>query len=197
MTRLIVYLMLLVAGVAVADGQTAILGASQVSAEAMYRYVNKRNPEFTRDIAEAFHEVGARYGIKGDIAFCQAIIETGWFRFNGGTAVTPDQHNYCGLGVERRGHRGCSFETAAEGVAAFMQHLFAYCSTEPLPVDEVLLDPRFNFIERGTAPCWEDLSGKWAMNPRYGDTILDLYRRMAREAGVAVEEPPAANPYFD
>ena len=154
---------------------TPITGLPEVEPEHMYAYVLRHNPDFDRRIAEAFYNVGQRYGIRGDIALCQAIIETGWFRFDNGTAVQPESHNYCGLGVTRRGSPGCSFLSIEDGVTAMVQHLFAYCCTSPLPEGESVLDPRFNFVNRGCAPTWEHLSGRWAMNPTYGSEILRLF----------------------
>lgn len=165
-----------------AYASTPILGEQQVDAETMYRFVSERNPEFDREIAEAFYEVGDIYGIRGDIALCQAIIETGWFRFDNGTAVRPEAHNYCGLGVYARGEKGCSFSSAREGVTAMLQHLYAYCCQDPLPEGEMLTDPRFRFVLRGSAPTWEALSGRWAMNPHYGNNILKLYSLLMNHA---------------
>lgn len=160
-------------------GATPIAGEPELEVERMYQYVSSHNPDFTREMAEAFHNVGLRYGIRGDIALCQAIIETGWFRFDNGTAMTPDDHNYCGLGVKKRGERGCSFATVEEGVTAMVQHLYAYACTEPVPEGESVIDPRFAYVSRGIAPTWESLAGRWAMNPRYGDNILRIYASMA------------------
>ncbi len=160
--------------------KTPILGTHSIDAEQMYQFVASRNPDFPREVAEAFCEVGAIYGVRGDIALCQAIIETGWFRFDNGTAVTPDAHNYCGMGVRRRGDKGCVFGSVREGVTAMIQHLYAYACRHDLPEGEQLLDPRFGYVDRGSAKSWESLSGRWAMNPRYGKDILDMYRRMER-----------------
>lgn len=169
------------AGVGV-RASTPILGDQEVDAETMYRFVAERNPEFDREIAEAFHEVGAIYGIRGDIALCQAIIETGWFRFDNGTAVRPEAHNYCGLGVHTRGEKGCRFPSVREGVTAMLQHLYAYCCQEQLPEGEMPADPRFRLVLRGSAPTWEALSGRWAMNPHYGSNILKLYSQLLTHA---------------
>lgn len=158
--------------------RTPICGSQEADVERMYQYVSMRNPGFQREIAEAFYEIGKTYGVRGDIALCQAIIETGWFRFDNGTAVRPESHNYCGLGVKRRGDRGCSFESVHEGVTAMIQHLYAYSCKDPLPEGEKLTDPRFGYVTRGVAPSWESLSGRWAMNSNYGASILGLYRRM-------------------
>lgn len=158
--------------------KTPIRGAQEVDAESMFRFVAERNPSFDRSIAEAFHEVGKAYGVRGDIALCQAIIETGWFRFDNGTAVSADAHNYCGLGVHTRGEKGCSFATQREGVTAMIQHLYAYSCHDPLPEGETVTDPRFKFVRRGSAPTWESLSGKWAMSKNYGNNILRLYAQL-------------------
>lgn len=171
----------------VSRADTAIMGEPQVDPEVMAAFVLERNPGFDPAIAHAFVEIGRRYGIRGDIALCQAILETGWFRFADGTAVKPDQHNYCGLGVTRRGLTGASFESIEAGVAAMMQHLYAYSCDFPLPESETLLDPRFGLVTRGCATTWEALSNRWAANPDYGKRILDIYRRMTATDRPAVE----------
>ena len=165
-----------------AEAAMMILGEPTVDAETMWRFVNKVNPDFPIEIARAYIEVGRRYGIRGDIALCQAVIETGWFRFADGTAVRPEQHNYCGLGVEKRGMTGCSFSSIEEGVTAQLQHLYAYAADTPLPDGEKMVDPRFKLVKRGCAQSWHDLSGRWAMNDRYGIQILSLYQRMLDSA---------------
>lgn len=159
----------------------SILGEPQIDARTLWLFVRRHNTDFPIEIAEAFLTIGRSYGIRGDVALCQAIIETGWFRFADGTAVTPDQHNYCGLGVTGRGQRGASFETIEDGVRAHLQHLYAYASTAPLPSGEPLLDPRFSLVKRGVASSWHDLSNRWAMNPNYGHQILTLYSQLCGE----------------
>lgn len=157
---------------------TPIRGTQQADPERMYQYVASRNPDFSREVAQAFYEIGELYGIRGDIALCQAIIETGWFRFDNGTAVHPSSHNYCGLGVRRRGDKGCRFNSVREGVTAMIQHLYAYSCRDDIPEGESMLDPRFSYVERGCATSWEALSGRWAMNRHYGRNILNIYNKM-------------------
>ncbi len=163
----------------VQDAPIAICGSAEIrDPERIAAFVRRNNKDFPVEIAEAYIRVGDRYGIRGDIALCQAIIETGWFRFADGTAVTPDQHNYCGMGVTSRGMKGCSFETIDDGATAHIQHLYAYACRTPLPQGEQLLDPRFKLVSRGVAPNWTDLSNRWAMNPNYGNQILRLYNQL-------------------
>lgn len=163
----------------------SILGPTEVSADRMWAFVAAINPDFPIQIAQAFYDVGRRYGIRGDVALCQAVIETGWFRFTGGTAVTPDQHNYCGLGVTSKGMKGHSFSTVEEGVTAHIQHLYAYATRQPLPGGEAVIDPRFSLVKRGVAANWTDLNRRWAANDHYGENILSLFNRMLND------NPPA------
>lgn len=179
--------------VEVEEKKTAIIGTSIAPVEQMVAFLKSKNPEYKPgyEVAEAFIEVGKVYGVRGDIAFCQSIIETGWFKFDGGTAVTADQHNFCGLGVVQKGVKGHSFDTVEDGVRAQIQHLYAYASEDKVPEGEKIIDPRFHFVApRGKAPNWEDLSMKWAMNKNYGTHILALFdQMMAFEAPAEQEEP--------
>jgi len=147
----------------------------------MVAFVRDRNPRAVEleEIAESFLAVGARYDVRGDVAYCQSIIETGWFTFGGGTAVTPGQHNYAGLGVTSKGMKGASFRSVREGVTAQIQHLYAYATTLPIPAGERIVDPRFSLVARGSAPSWEALGGKWAVpGTTYGTDILELHHRL-------------------
>lgn len=143
-------------------------------AQILTDFVKRNNPEFDGDIAGAFLKLGEFYGIRGDVAFCQSIIETGWFKFADGTAVKPEQHNYCGMGVLERGMEGNSFDTITMGVEAQLQHLFAYASKGNF-TNRPIVDPRFDYVERGISPTWEGLGGKWSSQKDYGDAIMRMY----------------------
>ncbi|AEZ50512.1 endolysin [Bacillus phage BCD7] len=140
-------------------------------------FVKRNNPDFDVEIAVAFIELGKLYSIRGDIAFCQSIIETGWFKFADGTAVKPEQHNYCGMGVLELGMTGNSFNTIWEGVEAQLQHLYAYGNEKGI-ISRPILDPRFNYVERGSAMYWEDLGGKWSSQKDYGEAIIKMHRQL-------------------
>ncbi|SIQ33665.1 MULTISPECIES: N-acetylmuramoyl-L-alanine amidase [unclassified Paenibacillus] len=181
--------------------KTPILGSQSVSADTMIRYVAGVNSSFNGEIARQFLAVGARYGVRGDIALCQSIHETNWFRFGGD--VQPSQNNFAGIGATGGGNPGASFATVAEGVTAQIQHLFAYASTAAVPAGETIVDPRFPLVARGSAPAWEDLAGRWAVpgydrtkyasladamaaGETYGQRILTLYQAMAAAPSAAL-----------
>lgn len=163
----------------------SIMGTSSLTAEQMATFVREKNPQSIRlqgisvdRLAELYLRIGAEEGVRGDVAFAQAIKETGYFKFGGD--VLPEQHNFSGIGATGGGARGNYFATAEKGVYAQIQHLKAYASTEPL--NTPLEDPRFKYVTRGVAPTWPDLHKRWAMQPtgNYGEEILSIYEEMSQ-----------------
>jgi hypothetical protein len=152
-----------------------IMGNSYLTAIQLAKFVKRKNPTFDSNIANEFIERCKKYGVRGDVAFCQSILETGWFKYEG-SAVTADQHNYAGLGVTSNGAKGLSFGSIGMGVEAQLQHLYAYATREPLPDGITQVDPRFNLVNRGSAPRWVDLNGKWSSGIEYGQKILAIYK---------------------
>jgi hypothetical protein len=154
----------------------SILGPTYLSPEHMNLFVKTVNPNAI-ELGSYYLTFGEYYGIRGDIAFAQALIETDYFRFTG--VAKPEQNNYAGLGATGPNNPSASFKTPAEGVIAHLQHLYGYASTQPLPNQYPLIDPRFDLIKRGSAPTWTALNGKWALpGTSYGQTILSLYGKM-------------------
>ena len=138
------------------------------------------NATFDVEIAKAFFKLAPKYGIDPMMAIAQSILETGWFKY-AGSAVTADQHNYCGLGVTSTGIKGAAFETVEDGVTAQLQHLFAYGCKDALANGEKVLDPRFSLVTRGIATYWQQLAGRWAC-PGYDKAKYDTPQK-AMEAG--------------
>lgn len=167
------------------------------------------NADFDIEIAKAFFKLAPRYHIDPLMAIAQSILETGWFKYEQ-SAVTADQHNYCGMGVVTNGIKGAAFDTIEDGVTAQLQHLFAYGCKEILPDDETIIDPRFSLVTRGIAPYWQQLAGRWACpgydsvkyatpaeamaaGNTYGQKILNIYGRLIDTT--ATEED--INKYFE
>ena len=124
--------------------------------------IKENNKDFDEDIAKAFFSISLKYGIYPLYAISQSVLETGWFKFEG-SSVSPEQHNYCGLGATGGGVAGASFDTIEQGVEAQLQHLYAYGCINELPEGTIVYDPRFNLVTRGKAKTWEELAGKWAV----------------------------------
>src|SRR6202042_890463 len=49
-----------------------------------------------RALAQIFIDEGRIEGVRGDIAFVQSILETGWFSF-AGSQIPPDANNFAGI----------------------------------------------------------------------------------------------------
>lgn len=163
--------------------KTPIMGRSMATAHQLRQLLKKRNPD-APDYGQDYLDIGNRYGIRGDIAFCQSIHETGAWRFGG--QVLPEQNNFAGLGATNGGARGASFASPHLGIEAQIQHLYLYANDGPLPLNMSLLDPRWDAAVskwgRGAAPNVEDLAGKWAV-PGYDPQKYGSYAE-AFTAGV-------------
>ena len=166
---------------------TAIIGTPLASQEQCVNYLLSVNPHpaisvTPHELVSYYYEEGAREGIRPDVAFAQALKETGFFRYGG--TVTPDQNNYCGLGTTSATVKGAYFATSQLGVRAHIQHLLAYASTRR-PVQPVV-DPRYNLVRgvygTSTLGHWEDLNGRWAVpGDSYGQSILSMFRAILRK----------------
>ena len=165
-----------------------IMSASQLSAAELTSWFQGRTPQPrgayaasvpVSDLAAYFIDEGNAERVSGDVAFMQAIVETGWFRFGGRVAARAN--NFAGLGAHDR-NEPAQFADARTGVRAQIQHLRAYadptattCAVPPLR--RPCADPRFHLVlPRGKAPRWNDLGGgNWAESRTYAGAILSLY----------------------
>lgn len=164
----------------------SIKGAVHLTPEQMNQYVKSVNPD-ALSIADYYSEFGKYYGIRGDMAFAQSLLETNYFKFTG--IVKKEQNNFAGIGATGPDNPGISFDTPKDGVLAQIQHLFAYATNDPLPNKYPLVDPRFDRVDRGSAPTWIDLNGKWAVpGDTYGQSILRIYDEMKNFSNKKVEK---------
>ena len=168
---------------------TLIMGKSVATADQMRAFIKAVNPDVDQKIIDMipyYLSEGEAEGVRGDIAFAQSCLETGYFKFEKtgtGSAVTIDDNNFCGLGVTQLGIKGCIFETPQLGIRAQIQHLKAYGSILPLNGEQV--DPRFHYVKRGYAKYWEWLGMQenpegigWAGGKNYGPIILEIFYRV-------------------
>jgi hypothetical protein len=120
-----------------------------------------------------YQTTGVAMNVRDDIAFAQAMVETGYLDFPSFGQVTPTDNNYAGLGACDTCAHGFSFPDAQTGVAAHLQLLHDDASAQPVPGP--LPAPV------GVAGCcstWLALDGIWATGGGYGYHILLLYKQM-------------------
>lgn len=158
-----------------------IMGRPVATQEQCVKFLLKNNPRpklnvSAEELVSYYYEEGNHVGIRPDIAFAQALKETGFFSYGG--TVVPAQNNYCGLGTTSATVQGAYFVTPRIGVRAHIQHLLAYASTEK--PDYEIVDPRYQLVRNtygsNTLTMWSDLNGRWAVpGVGYGQSILSDY----------------------
>lgn len=190
---------LLPATAAAQAGPTPVMGSSALTADQITAWyqsmgITSRSPTPVRELAEIFLEEGQAQGVRGDIAFAQSMLETGYLRYGG--LVRPGDHNFSGLGACDRCARGLQFADPVLGIRAQIQHLYAY--GDPLAAPERLARPladiRFDLVSpKGRAATWEQMgSGNWASDAGYPGKVLSIWRAMLAYSGVP--EPVSAAP---
>lgn len=177
----------------------AIIGPARLEADDLSSWFESRpfRPAIETpiaDIARWFIEEGDAEGIRGDIAFAQAVIETGGFT----NLDSIHRNNYSGIGHCDSCPAGWHFPSAREGVRAQIQLLKSYAVASPRYA-RPLVDRRL----RGPAGCcrtWEELTGVWATADHYGPAVMSLYGSIVdhalgrRAAGIGFDDPPTTPP---
>ena len=116
-------------------------------------------------------------GVRGEVVYEQAMLETGWLQFQGDASA--GQFNFSGLGTTGGGVAGNSFPDVRTGIRAQVQHLKAYASSDEL--NQACVDNRFQYVTRESAPYVEWLGiqenpygGGWATGRSYGYKLRSL-----------------------
>ena len=166
--------------------EVTIAGPAKASRDQAVVLLRRYNPKLPikatpEEIVDLYYQEAGREGLRWDIVFCQALLETGFFRFGG--TVVPEQNNFCGLGTTSATVRGAYFPTPRDGVRAHVQHLMAY-TTDRLPATPVI-DPRYYLVYKGKVQNgfytrWSQLNGKWATGSYYAEKILNLHEQMKK-----------------
>lgn len=202
-------LLLVLASTAYAAPPIRTLPGNQVPAcvtpERLIAFVQTRNPSLDqryRDIAHWYKRHGEAWRVRWDYAFYQMLVETNYLQFRRPDGkpgdVRPQQNNFAGIGTTGGGVPGDSFPNVATGVLGQIQHLVVYAGERiPNPVaprtrlkqDDILSASAP--ISATRAVTFQDLSGRWAVDRRYGRTIegvAELFReRFCTSAPPAVE----------
>ncbi|WP_276357881.1 hypothetical protein [Cohnella caldifontis] len=155
------------------SGKVSILGNALCGAERMDGYASRRNPGAPR-VARIYLELGARRGVRGDVAFCQAMVDTKtWTEEPQGPPWRPYAQLIWGRAAE-----GWPESELERRVERHLDWLAAIASRN-----------------KEQKMCWEDLNGVWAVpGYRYGQDILAVWRNMMEWSGdVGAGKPGAAS----
>lgn len=126
------------------------------------------------DLIALYLSEGNTEGVRGDIAFAQAVLETGYFT-NGDTSI----NNYAGIGHYDNASSGTAFADPVIGVRAHIQLLKKYALGNAAPLVRPDVAPRAGAM----ATTWGGLTGTWATAPNYWTSISVVYDAMAVHAG--------------
>ena len=173
-----------------------IEGENTVTVEQMARWYSENSPitfpvdsyrsggvNSLKEFCQIYYEEAQSENIRVEVAFAQAMHETGWLQFKG--QVKIGQFNFAGLGATDGGASGADFskygtEGVRMGIRAQIQHLKAYASdtiTEKT-LANLCVDERFKYVTKGCAKYVEWLGQKenpqglgWATSIGYGNKI--------------------------
>jgi hypothetical protein len=181
-------------GFALVPETTPLIGIPRLSAEDLAGWFRRsayrpRIPTPVEDFARWFIEEGQAEGIRGDVAFAQAILETGGFANDDSVYA----NNYSGIGHCDTCASGWRFPSPQMGVRAQIQLLKSYALASPRYVN-----PKVDARLRGPAGCcptWIDLTTVWATDPTYGPKVMLIYSDIVayalgrRAAGQGLDDP--------
>ena len=155
-----------------------------------------------------FVDEGNRYLVRGDIAFAQSIIETGWFNFpDYGHRASPSNNNFAGIGacrlvrrtgpVRERAQRGACADPAApqlrrQRLARQRRFPILRCPSSGGATPATAAYNFDHFFAKGHAPLWNNMgNGNWADSRRTTrPSVLRSTTTCSRPAGNRVSARP-------
>jgi hypothetical protein len=166
-----------------------IMGTSQLSGAQMAQWFRTKKGnawgstmQASLDtIANLYISEGALEGVRGDVAFIQAIKETGWFQSN----CAGIRNNFSGLNAPATCTQGWVFTSPQEGIRSQIQQLRNYADSTPVEhFAHVPIHQTNNFGYKGDVTTWPGLGAKWAVSSTYGTEILAQYNQMINYFGI-------------
>jgi hypothetical protein len=195
-----------------------VTGQPILNADQLASWYNAKHKAFNvpgitvRDLAAIFIAEGAQENVRGDLAFAQSIVETGYFGYVG-SMVKPWNFNFAGMGACDSCNSGRQFPNPQMGVRAQVQHLKNYADINSRaaklrnpPVPEWYAYPSLNpttaahnfdtFFAKGRAPTWNKMgNGNWATSPHYSAAVISVYENMLVSNGLSVVAAAGGDPF--
>jgi len=157
--------------------KTPLIGAAGASLEQARQWAEDRHAhQRLIDIAPVYWSYGNKTGIRPEVLYAQAAIETNFGHFS--SQVPPEYNNWAGIlradaeGDDPEDYQ--KFTDPEDGVRGHFNHLAAYVGFKPLgePHEryEVIADQPW----AGSIVYVDNLSGKWSPDENYHIYILSL-----------------------
>ncbi|MDD6484523.1 MAG: glucosaminidase domain-containing protein [Clostridiales bacterium] len=155
---------------------TDLIGDAQISVEQAKAWARDKGAtaKFI-NIADTYWYYGRQTGLRPEILYAQAALETGYGKYGG--VVTEDMNNWAGIKVANRNDDAKeaheSFETPEEGVRAHFNHVCAYVGLAPIGTPHARYWSVLSLSWAGTIRTLEQFSGRWCPDPEYAIKIYD------------------------
>ena len=158
-------------------GGLSIMGGSALSAAQLAGwfesegFVNYTSASID-DLARWYIQVGRGEGVRGDVAFAQAVLETAGFS-------SPDAiqySNFAGIGHCDSCSSGWSFPGPNAGVIGHVELLRIFAAGSMTGAYPSMVPSQE--MSAGCCSTVESLTGVWASDPTYGQQILEIYSQM-------------------
>lgn len=160
------------------------MGDSSTTADDLVAFFKKYGKEYPaayekeidlKKFCEKYCEEAKKAGVRVEVAFCQAMLETGYLKFSENGKVKANQFNFAGIGAINKDAEGERFASVQEGIWAHVQILKGFATTEKRSEKAEKI---FKIAKKGCAPNVEDLTGTWAIDRKYDEKLKDLMTKL-------------------
>jgi hypothetical protein len=174
-------------------GAITVMGDSELTGDQIAAWFTARGAHYQlsgdttiNELADLFVEEGAAEHVRGDIAFAQALLETGSF-------AHATDNNYGGIGACDSCNGEIAFPTPRDGVRGQIQMLKNYADpgsraanlanppSPPIYGSDPASSARAydTFFAKGRVPTWNLMgNGNWATAAEYAPKVLGMYFEM-------------------
>ncbi len=155
------------------------LGTVTLSRAQQWASLNGAHQRFI-DAAPFYWQYGQLSGIRPEVLYAQAALETGFGRYGGN--VPPEFNNWAGIkiatsnGNKPEDHE--QFATPEDGVRGHFNHMSAYVGLEPIGIPHGRYHGVAKISWAGSVMTVEELSGKWAPSSTYHERIVEMIEAM-------------------
>jgi hypothetical protein len=177
---------------ATAGTAPTILGSATLSAERLGAWWSETGrdepsklPGTVPQLIDMYLDEGSSEGVRGDIAFAQAVLETGSF-----TSSDTALNNFAGIVHYDGASHGRAFTDPRTGVRAHIQLLRKYAAGNNVQLAAPDVAPRAG----AQATTWSDLAGTWASDRNYWTSLSAVYSEMLQSAGARSPSSPQIDP---
>ncbi|THF77071.1 hypothetical protein [Cohnella fermenti] len=163
------------------SGKTPIAGEAGLTAAELEDFAARRRLRIGEGGAQRYVDCGNAYGIRGDVAFCQALYEARWLSEK---RLVPWAANRL---PDLWGSTGRDERWTESFIEEHIRLLYRFAKAEELPGratpelgrSAIRLQAIDELGYRGELRFWEDLNGKWSpFGFRYGQDVVAIWRNL-------------------